>query len=52
MGDFAFGNSWCCCLKDGTTVDVAIGDKESDPVFVISDLLIHLSADQLSEKGK
>ena len=32
------------CLKDGTTVDVAIGDKESDPVFVISDLLIHLSA--------
>ena len=39
------------CLKDGTTVDVAIGDKESDPVFVISDLLIHLSADQLQKKA-
>ena len=39
------------CLKDGTTVDVAIGDKESDPVFVISDLLIHLSADQLQKNA-
>ena len=39
------------CLKDGTTVDIAIGDKESDPVFVISDLLIHLSADQLQKKA-
>ena len=39
------------CLKDGTTVDIAIGDKESDPVFVISDLLIHLSQDQLQKKA-
>jgi len=39
------------CLKDGTCVDIAIGDKESDPVFVISDLLIHLSADQLQKKA-
>ena len=39
------------CLKNGTTVDIAIGDKESDPVFVISDLLIHLSADQLQKKA-
>ena len=39
------------CLKDGTTVDIAIGDKENDPVFVISDLLIHLSADQLQKKA-
>lgn len=39
------------CLKDGTKVDIEIGDKESDPVFVISDLLIHLSADQMSKKA-
>ncbi len=39
------------CLKDGTKVDVAIGDDPSDPVFVISDLLIHLSADQMTKKG-
>ena len=38
-------------LKDGTTLDIAIGDKEDDPVFVISDLLIHLSGDQLQKKA-
>ena len=31
---------------DGKTVDVSIGDKDGDPVFVITDLLPHLSADQ------
>ena len=35
------------CLKDGTTVDINIGDDDKDPVVGISDLLIHLSADQL-----
>lgn len=35
--------------KDGTTVDVQIGDNENDPVVGISDLLIHLSADQLQK---
>lgn len=39
------------CLKDGSTVDICIGDKESDPVFVISDLLIHLSGEQLQKKA-
>lgn len=39
------------CLKDGTTIDIAIGDKESDPVFVISDLLVHLSGEQLQKKA-
>ncbi len=29
--------------KDGTTIDIVIGESEKDPVFVISDLLIHLS---------
>ncbi len=37
------------CKKDGTVVDINIGNKEDDPVFGISDLLIHLSADQLQK---
>ena len=37
------------CKKDGTVVNVAIGDNENDPVVGISDLLIHLSADQLQK---
>lgn len=37
--------------KDGTRIDLAIGEKEEDPVFVISDLLIHLAADQLKTAG-
>lgn len=32
--------------KDGTVVDVSIGDNEDDPVIGISDLLPHLAADQ------
>jgi len=35
--------------KDGTTVDVAIGDNEDDPIVGINDLLIHLSMDQISK---
>lgn len=37
--------------KDGTKVVVNVGDKPEDPVFGVSDLLIHLSADQLDKKG-
>ena len=37
--------------KDGTIVEVNIGEKEEDPVFVITDLLIHLSAKQLQKKA-
>ncbi|SFG03229.1 Aspartyl aminopeptidase [Lachnospiraceae bacterium C7] len=37
--------------KDGTVVKVNIGEKPEDPVFGVSDLLIHLSADQLNKKG-
>ena len=33
-------------LMDGSTVDVSIGDEENDPIFVITDLLPHLAADQ------
>lgn len=36
--------------KDGTRVNVVIGEKEDDPVFAISDLLIHLSGEQLEKK--
>lgn len=36
--------------KDGTVVDVVIGEDESDPVIGISDLLIHLAADQMQKK--
>ena len=39
------------CKKDGTIVDVCIGEDENDPVVGISDLLIHLSADQLDKKA-
>ncbi|MBR4027764.1 MAG: aminopeptidase [Lachnospiraceae bacterium] len=39
------------CKKDGTTVNINIGDKENDPVFGISDLLIHLSGEQLEKKA-
>ncbi len=35
--------------KDGEVVSVTIGEDENDPVFYISDLLIHLAADQLQK---
>ena len=35
--------------KDGTIVNIAVGEDESDPVFYISDLLPHLGADQMSK---
>ena len=35
--------------KDGTTVELNIGENEDDPVFFVSDLLIHLSAEQLKK---
>ena len=37
------------CLKDGTSVNVVIGEDPADPVLMISDLLIHLSADQMQK---
>ncbi len=35
--------------KDGTVVTVTIGEEDTDPVFYVSDLLIHLSADQMKK---
>ena len=37
--------------KDGSVVKVSIGDKPGDPVFGVSDHLIHLSGDQMSKKA-
>jgi len=37
--------------KDGTTVEVNIGEEEDDPVFFISDLLIHLAGEQMEKKA-
>ncbi len=35
--------------KDGTVVTVTVGEEDTDPVFYVTDLLIHLSADQLQK---
>lgn len=37
--------------KDGTTVEINVGEKEDDPVFFVSDLLIHLAQEQLEKKA-
>ncbi len=37
------------CRKDGSTVTVTIGEDDNDPIFMVSDLLIHLSADQMKK---
>lgn len=37
--------------KDGTTVELNVGEEEDDPVFFISDLLIHLAGEQLEKKA-
>ena len=36
--------------KDGTTVRICIGEKDTDPVVGVSDLLIHLAQDQMGKK--
>jgi len=38
-------------LSDGTQADINIGESESDPVFVISDLLPHLASEQMKKNG-
>ena len=37
--------------KDGTTIEVNVGENEDDPVFFISDLLIHLAQEQMEKKA-
>ncbi len=37
--------------KDGEVVTVNIGEKEDDPVFAVTDLLIHLASKQMEKKA-
>ena len=37
--------------KDGTKINVVIGENDNDPVLGISDLLVHLSGEQLQKKA-
>ena len=37
--------------KDGSKIDIVIGEDDSDPVVGISDLLVHLAATQQEKKG-
>ena len=39
------------CKKDGTSIEVVIGEDANDPIVGISDLLIHLSADQMQKNA-
>ena len=39
------------CKTDGTSVNVVIGEEESDPVFCISDILPHLAQEQMAGKA-
>lgn len=38
-------------LKNGTTVEIVIGEDMSDTVVGVSDLLIHLASEQMEKKG-
>lgn len=37
--------------KDGTTIELCVGENDDDPVFFVSDLLIHLAAEQMDKKA-
>lgn len=37
--------------KDGSSINVVIGEDEKDPVLVISDLLIHIAQEQMEKKA-
>ncbi|WP_301955113.1 aminopeptidase [Mitsuokella jalaludinii] len=37
--------------KDGTVVEIRIGEEEGDPVFCVTDLLIHLSQEQMKKNA-
>ena len=39
------------CLKDGSSVNVNVGENENDPVFCISDILPHLAQKQMKESA-
>jgi aspartyl aminopeptidase len=37
--------------KDGTVIDICIGEDDTDPVVGVSDLLVHLAGNQMGKKG-
>ena len=37
--------------KDGTREPISIGEQDTDPVFVVTDLLVHLSSKQMEKKA-
>ncbi|MBE5847570.1 MAG: aminopeptidase [Lachnospiraceae bacterium] len=37
--------------KDGTTIEFNLGEEDDDPVFFVSDLLIHLAQEQMEKKA-
>lgn len=37
--------------KDGRKINICIGEKEEDPVFCITDLLVHLAGEQMEKKA-
>ncbi len=37
--------------KDETTLNIAVGEEENDPVFCVTDLLIHLAQEQMEKKA-
>ena len=37
------------CRKDGSTVNITIGEDDSDPILMVTDLLPHLAADQMKK---
>lgn len=39
-------------LQDGTQIKITIGEDESDPVFCVTDLLIHMADQQMMKKTK
>ena len=39
------------CKKDGTTVNVTIGEDEDDPVVGVTEILVHLAQEQLKKDG-
>lgn len=51
VGNAATCHSRCDCKNDGTIVDVCIGEDENDPVFCVTDLLIHLAGENMEKKA-
>ena len=38
-------------MKDGSKVDICVGERDDEPVFAVTDLLVHLAAKQMEKKA-